>query len=366
MSSGSYFPSPVKLVQIPKPDGCLRALGIPTVEERIAQMAAVLMIEPIVESIFHQDSYGYRPGRSAHDALSKARKRCWRYDLVLDMDISKFFDTIDHEKLHKAVEGHIETAWILLYTRRWLTVPYEQQDGERIERSLGVPQVSVIGPVLSNLFLHYAFDKWKEINPKEVPLERYADDSICHCRSKREATELKRHISIRMEACGLQLNEEKTRIVCNNPRAKGREGEEIGFKFFGYTFRPRKALRKDGSVFTGFLPAISQKAKNKIRTQIRGWKFLRQPNLKLSDIALKIDSQVRGWLTYYGKFYSSAVKSFLQEINHCIARWLCRKYKRFKGSWWKALYWLGYLAKRDKTLFYHWKAGIVPPLYRRG
>ena len=363
MSSCSYFPRSVKLVQIPKSGGGKRPLGIPTVEDRVAQMAAVMMIEPILEPIFHEDSYGYRPGRSAHDALAKTRERSWRYNWVIDMDISKFFDTIDHKKLLKCFERHIETPWILLYVRRWLTVPYEQTDGLRIERTMGVPQGSVIGPVLSNLFLHYVFDKWMSIYHKGVLFERYADDVNCHCRSKSEAIELKSHISARMEACGLKLNEEKTRIVCIKSGIKGsNKEEEVGFDYLGYTFRPRKALRKDGSAFTGFLPAISQKAKNKIREQIKGWKLNQKTFLKIEDIVLLIDSQVRGWVTYYGKFYVSALKSFLQEVNHCIARWARRKYKRYRGNWWKALYWLGRLAERDKTLFYHWRVGILPPL----
>lgn len=364
MSSGSYFPKSVKLVEIPKSGGGFRSLGVPTVEDRIAQMSAVLVMEPILEPLFHMDSYGYRPGRSAHDAIGQARARCWKYGWVLDMDISKFFDTIDHEKLMVAVERHIQTPWILLYIRRWLVVPYQCENGEEINRDKGVAQGSVIGPLLANLFLHYTFDKWMDIHYKSIPFERYADDTICHCRSLKQAEWLKGRIIKRFEECGLKLNETKTRIVCciENKYNGLQSYEQVSFDFLGYTFRPRKVMRKEGSMFTGFLPAISQKAKNRIRESIRNWKLNRKVHLKLEDIAHMIEPEVRGWIAYYGKFYPSEMRNFLREINQCIARWIARKYKRFRGRVWQALYWLGEIAKRDKTLFFHWRYGILPPV----
>ena len=365
MSSGSYFPQPVKLVEIPKKSGGTRPLGIPAVSDRIAQSVVVLHINERLEKEYHNDSYAYRTGRSAIEAIATARQRCWKYDWVLDMDISKFFDTIDHELLMRAVQRHVSEKWILLYIERWLKVPYETKQGERIERSMGVPQGSVIGPVLANLFMHYTFDKWMQIHYPQIPFERYADDTICHCRTKTEAEAMQVVIMNRLASCKLKLNETKTRIVYCQDSHRRSKYQEVAFDFLGYTFRPRAVKnRQTGQIFTSFTPAVSQKSKNHIHTTIRSWHLNRRMNLGLVEIDTEIEASVRGWINYYGKFYSSMLKQTLQSVNHAIVRWAMRKYKRFNRSFKRAYLWLIRVYHKKPNLFYHWKHGIIPCYFK--
>lgn len=362
MSSGSYMPSAVKLVEIPKgTKGETRSLGIPTVSDRVAQMCAVLVLEPIIDPVFHEDSYAYRPKRSAHQAVETARRRCWKYDWVLDLDIRTFFDTIDHELLMKAIKCHTSEPWILLYIERWLKVPYQTKDGEQIRREQGVAQGSVVGPILANLFMHYAFDEWMKRNHPHIPFERYADDTICHCRSREEAEHLKTLIIDRLAVCKLSLNEAKTKIVyCKDEDRKGRHEEEK-FDFLGFTFMARRSKNRWGKFFINFSPAISGKAKKKISSEIRSWKMHERSDKSLEDLAHMFNAKLQGYINYYCKFYKSAMYPLFQRLNLRLAHWVEKKYKRCRRHSTRAIRMLGSMCKQQPTLFAHWKFGITPP-----
>ena len=362
MSSGSYMPSPVKLVEIPKADGKKRPLGIPTIADRVAQMVVVMMLEPVIEPHFHPSSYGYRPGRSAHDAIAAAKLQCRAHRWVIDLDVSKFFDTIDHELLMKALEKHTRTNWVILYVKRWLTCSYELKDGSKIEREKGVPQGSVIGPLLANLFLHYAFDQWMKGKHPDVSFERYADDIVCHCPTRGKSEEVLQSIDQRLRACKLELNKNKTKIVYCKDSNRKYEWPVIQFDFLGYTFRPRAVKSQFGEYFTGFNPAISNRALKKICEVVREWDVNQWVgwSLTLEDIAEKINPILRGWINYYGKFYPSILRKHLRHVDLRLALWVRTKFKRFKRHKSKSIHWLGKIARLCPNLFAHWKWGYKP------
>jgi RNA-directed DNA polymerase len=354
MSSGSYFPSPVRRVDIPKGDGRTRALGIPTVSDRIAQMVVLRYLEPLVEPVFHEDSYGYRPGRSAHDALRVARQRCWRYDGVLDLDIKSFFDELDWSLLMRAVRRHTDCRWALLYIERWLKAPVQQSDGTLVSREKGSPQGAVISPILANLFLHYAFDRWMRVNYPGVPFERYADDAICHCRSEEQARVLRAALEARFAACKLQLNCEKTRIVyCKDAHRRGSYPQQQ-FDFLGYTFRPRRAMTRRRELFVSFIPAVSARAGKSMRKQIRRWRLHRRTDLQLDDLAHWIRPVLSGWVRYYGYLYPSALLQALRTLDAFLVRWARRKYRRLRDHHTRAWVWLARVRQRQRYLFAHW------------
>ena len=358
MSSGSYFPPPVKAVPIPKKNGGVRILGVPTVADRVAQMVVKLVFEPTVEPVFLPDSYGYRPGKSALDAVAVTRKRCWEYDWVLEFDIKGLFDNIDHALLHKAVNKHTECAWVRLYIGRWLTAPLQLADGTMVERTKGTPQGGVVSPVLANLFLHYTFDAWMARTFPGVPWCRYADDGLVHCRTERDAQAMMAALNARFAECGLQMHPEKTKIVyCKDTRRRGGY-QNTKFDFLGYTFRPRRVLNpKSNKLFVGFTPAVSTKALTSMREVTRKLGFRNRADLSLLEISRKHNPVLRGWVNYYGKFYPTALEPLYRHINKTLVAWAMRKFKRFRRRRTQASLFLQNIAKREPHLFVHWQMG---------
>jgi RNA-directed DNA polymerase len=344
--------------KVDKRDGGIRLLGIPTVADRIAQAVVKARMEPTMDLLFHKDSYGYRPRKCALDAIAQARKRCWEYDWVLDMDIKGFFDNIDHELLMRAVKLHTQEKWIILYIERWLTAPMQAKDGHLTAREKGTPQGGVISPLLANLILHYAFDEWMRINHPQIKFERFADDVIVHCRSEAEAQAIHKAIAGRLAACKLELHPQKTKIVyCKDSNRRRRYANEK-FDFLSYTFRPRKAKSRSGEYFISFSPGISDKARKSVREKIRNWKLYKRSDLMIEDLARWINPIVRGWLEYYGRYYRSELHGIMHQIDQIISRWAMRKYKNLRGC--KRVWgWIKRIKRSNPSLFAHWQ------LYRR-
>jgi len=358
MSSGTYFPPPVRAVEIPKSSGGTRMLGVPAVGDRVAQTVAALALGPRTEAVFHEDSYGYRPRKGALDAVAACRKRCWEKSWVIDLDIRKFFDSVPWDLVIKAVQANIthEQRWITLYVRRWLAAPIVMPDGRVAERDKGTPQGSAVSPVLANLFMHYAFDKWLEREFPAAEFERYADDAVVHCATEQQARRVLAALEERMAEVGLQLHPDKTRIVyCKDRNRRRKDCADTSFTFLGYTFRARQAPARQGggAMFSAFLPAASKDALKRMSEEVRSWRIHQRSGTELEDIASWVNPVVRGWMAYYGRFYRTALNGLLQRINTYLVRWAKRKYKRLRTfkkvrRWWEGL------TARQPRLFAHW------------
>lgn len=361
LASGSYFPPPVKEVEIPKKDGKVRKLGIPTIGDRVAQMVVKEYLEARFEKIFSPNSYGYRPDRNAHQALEKVRQNCRKTDWVIDLDIKGFFDNIDHERLMLAVQKHVPEKWCLLYIQRWLTMPVQTKSGELIQKQgKGTPQGGVISPLLANLFLHYAMDKWLEQNHPNVEYVRYADDAILHCKTKTEAEQTLAALDERMKACGLELHPEKTKQVYCRDYRRQNTYETVKFDFLGYSFQPRSTKSKQtGKLFLGFDCAISISSKKRIADKLEDLKIDRLNFKSIVGVALYLEPFIRGWINYYGKYRITELKPVFLLLRQRLVWWARKRYKRYKTNMVKAYRWLDRVQKQFPNLFYQWRYGFA-------
>lgn len=357
LASGSYYPQPLREVEIPKKDGKKRKLGIPTLRDRIAQQVVKEYMEERIDKIFHENSYGYRPLKSAHQAIEQVRQNCYKQDWVIDMDIMNFFDEIDHELMLKAVSHVMKEKWVKMYIERWLQMPVQMNDGTlKQKQGKGTPQGGVVSPLLANLYLHYTLDVWLTKHYPAVSFVRYADDIILHCNNKEEAEKVLRAVKERLAEVKLQIKEEKTAIVyCKDYRRKEKQ-EKVKFDFLGFSYQPRGRKSKiDGKLFMAFTAEISQSSQKKIREVIKGERIWKYTQVNITDIANHFNPKIRGWINYYGIYSKRSLRRTIMRIEWRLMKWISKKYKII--GYRKTVKKLALIKQENPKLFYHWQTG---------
>ena len=354
LASGSYHPQPVREVEIPKKDGSKRKLGIPTLRDRIAQQVVKDYMEKRIDKLFHENSYGYRPLKSAHQAIEQVRQNTFGFDWVLDMDISKFFDEVDHDLTLKAVSHVMEEKWVLMYVERWLKMPVQKQDGTvEPKQGKGTPQGGVISPLLANLYLHFAMDKWLSKHYPTVRFVRYADDVVIHCSTHQQAEQVKEALINRLAEVKLRVNESKTHIAyCKDYRRKGSH-DKVKFEFLGFSYQPRaRKSKRDGNNFMAFTAEISQTNKKRIIQTIRELGAWRDTRVEIQSIADQLNAKLRGWINYYGLYSKRSLRWTLLKVEERLIKWLKKKHKAGTR---KAIAKLKVIRRENPELFYHWQ-----------
>ena len=364
LASGSYYPDSVRQKLIDKGGGKKRALGIPTIADRVAQQVVATELESIVDKRFSRNSFGYRPNKPAHDAIEQCRINCLKYSWVVDLDIKGFFDNIDHGLLLKGLRHYTDRKHILLYCERWLQAPVKLPDGTvKHPEGKGTPQGGVISLILANIFLDIVFDKWIEKNYPDVKFERYADDIVVHCQNIKQALRLMEAIKKRLADCKLELSQEKSKIVYCRRNQKRQPPFKVyyqKFDFLGFTFKPR-IIKERGKIKLGFTPAISQKNIARITDELVKLNIHRWVHFPLSRIAELLKSKIQGWLNYYAKFRKSELRKLFRVVNLRMAKWVRNKYRKFRRRHWFLAYkYLQGIAKSYPNMFEHWKHGFQP------
>ena len=351
LSSGSYFPAPVLQVEIPKKSGGLRLLGIPTLLDRIAQQVVRNHLEKQLEPLFHGSSFGYRPGRSAHDAVAQSQRNCFNHDFAIDLDIKSYFDTIDHDLMMKALSHYCKDKWVLMYVERWLKAVI-MKEGKRTVRKKGTPQGGVISPLLSNLFLHVVFDGWMQKHHPEKPFKRYADDIIVHCKTERQAQFMLARIGERMVACGLTLHPLKTRIV--NLRGKSEKRYPRKYDFLGFTLRPvMREIRGRRILMPGTF--VSSASKTSIKRKFRELEIHKRRK-PIAHLARELNPVIEGIIQYYHKCWNAGMRPVWNQLKHRLLKWVKWEKGLFKYA---SILWLRARYNEQPTLFAHWR--LVQP-----